>query len=57
MIRKMKTIILLLILFQLTALPQFSFEVAFPNLSFSSALDLKNAGDGTDRLFVVERSG
>ena len=29
---------------------QYNFEVAFPNLTFSSALDLQNAGDGTNRL-------
>jgi hypothetical protein len=30
---------------------------AFPNLSFLRPVDLQNAGDGTDRLFVVEQSG
>ncbi len=36
---------------------QYDFQVAFPNLNFSSALDLQNAGDGSDRIFVVERGG
>jgi glucose/arabinose dehydrogenase len=32
-------------------------ENAFPNLSFSSALFLTHAGDGTNRIFVVEQNG
>lgn len=32
-------------------------EPAFPNLSFSRPLYLDHAGDGSDRLFVVEQSG
>lgn len=57
MIRKLKTILSLLIIMQMTNFAQYDFEVAFPNLSFSSALDLQNAGDGTNRLFAVERDG
>jgi len=30
---------------------------AFPGLSFSRPVDLQNANDGTDRLFVVEQAG
>jgi uncharacterized repeat protein (TIGR03806 family) len=30
---------------------------AFPNLSFNSPIQLTNAGDGTDRVFVVEQRG
>ncbi|MDH3215680.1 MAG: PQQ-dependent sugar dehydrogenase [Candidatus Krumholzibacteria bacterium] len=30
---------------------------AFPRLTFTRPLDLQNAGDGTDRLFVVEQAG
>jgi glucose/arabinose dehydrogenase len=30
---------------------------AFPDLSFTNALDMTNAGDGSDRLFVVEQNG
>lgn len=30
---------------------------AFPNLTFSRPVDIRNAGDGSDRLFVVEQSG
>lgn len=30
---------------------------AFPNLTFNLAVDLQNAGDGTNRLFAVEQPG
>ena len=53
----MKFVIILLILIPLTVSAQYNFEIAFPNLNFSSALDLQNAGDGTNRIFVVERAG
>ncbi len=36
---------------------QFALENAFPNLSFNDPLDLQNSGDGTNRIFVVERAG
>jgi glucose/arabinose dehydrogenase len=39
------------------SLPQFNLQQAFPNLSFSNPVDLQNAGDGTDKLFVVEQAG
>jgi glucose/arabinose dehydrogenase len=35
----------------------FEAKVAFPNLSFSRPVDLQNAGDGSNRLFVVEQAG
>jgi glucose/arabinose dehydrogenase len=57
MIKKMKVILTLLMLFQGTIFAQYNFEVAFPNLTFSNALNLQNSGDGTNRLFVVERAG
>jgi len=57
MILKMKFVITFLILIQFTIFAQYNFEVAFPNLTFSSALDLQNAGDGTNRFFAIERSG
>ena len=50
-------IALIIIFFTVDLLAQYDFEVAFPNLNFSSALDLQNAGDGSDRIFVVERGG
>ena len=30
---------------------------AFPNLSFPRPVDIQNAGDGSNRLFVVEQAG
>lgn len=36
---------------------QFTIQQAFPNLSFTNPVDLQQAGDGTDRLFVVEQRG
>ena len=32
-------------------------EPAFPHLTFSSPVDLQNPGDGSNRLFVVEKQG
>jgi glucose/arabinose dehydrogenase len=39
--------------------PDYSYELeqAFPKLTFASPVDIQNAGDGTDRLFVVEKQG
>lgn len=36
---------------------QFTLQNAFPNLTFTSPVDLQHAGDGTDRIFVVEQAG
>lgn len=36
---------------------QYEVEVAFPSLSFAQPVDLQNAGDGSNRLFVVNRLG
>ena len=36
---------------------QIVLQNAFPNLAFSNPLDLQHAGDGTDRIFVVEQGG
>ena len=57
MSKNVKFVILILILLQTTIFAQYNFEVAFPNLTFSSPLDLQNAGDGTNRIFVVEQTG
>jgi glucose/arabinose dehydrogenase len=35
----------------------YALEIAFPDLFFDDAVDLQNAGDGSDRLFVVEKAG
>ncbi|RPA68459.1 glucose sorbosone dehydrogenase [Cyclobacteriaceae bacterium YHN15] len=32
-------------------------QEAFPNLSFSRPVDFQHAGDGTDRIFIVEQRG
>jgi glucose/arabinose dehydrogenase len=39
--------------------PDYTYDVveAFPNLTFVRPVDIQNAGDGTDRLFVVEQNG
>ena len=57
MTTQLKFPIVFLILITFSSYAQFNFEVAFPNLTFSSALDLQNSGDGTNRLFAVERNG
>lgn len=36
---------------------QIGYEVAFPALSFNFPVELLHAGDGTDRIFVVEQPG
>lgn len=36
---------------------QLQLQNAFPNLSFTRPVDLQHAGDGTDRIFVVEQPG
>ncbi len=51
----MKQISLLVILLNIFAFAQFSVQQAFPNLTFSSPVDIQNCGD--ERLFVVERVG
>jgi len=57
MILKIRYIITFVIFVTVAISAQYNFQVAFPNLTFSSALDLQNAGDGSNRLFAVERSG
>jgi glucose/arabinose dehydrogenase len=39
--------------------PNYAYEVvaAFPNLNFVRPVDIQHAGDGSDRLFVVEQRG
>ncbi|MDH4071422.1 MAG: PQQ-dependent sugar dehydrogenase, partial [Ignavibacteria bacterium] len=50
-------VVVLLALMTSTGNAQYSIQEAFPNLSFSSPVDLRNAADGSDRLFVVEQRG
>jgi glucose/arabinose dehydrogenase len=37
--------------------PRYRVAVAFPSLAFKRPVDLQHAGDGTNRLFVVEQDG
>jgi glucose/arabinose dehydrogenase len=57
MIRKLFYIITLVCLFAAGLNAQYMLQNAFPNLSFSSPVFLTNSEDGTDRIFIVERSG
>jgi len=36
---------------------QVTFKPAFPNIGFEFPTEIQNAGDGTNRLFVVEQKG
>ena len=36
---------------------QLELQEAFPNLTFSTPVEIQNPGDGTDRLFIVEKPG
>jgi glucose/arabinose dehydrogenase len=36
---------------------EYAIEVAFPNLTFNQPVGIYSAGDGTNRLFIVEQSG
>lgn len=38
-------------------LPDITFERAFPNLTFPRPVEIAHAGDGSDRLFVLEQDG
>lgn len=51
----MKTFAIFLILFQFIGFAQVTVQQAYPNLTFSSPVDIQNCGD--NRLFVVERAG
>lgn len=57
MIKQLMFVITFLLLLQFTLNAQYDFEVAFPNLTFTSALGLQNADDGSNRIFVVEQAG
>ncbi|CAH0998702.1 hypothetical protein LEM8419_00048 [Neolewinella maritima] len=41
----------------LTAQDSINYETAFPALSFRFPVEIQHAGDGSDRLFVVEQAG
>ncbi|MCB0316700.1 MAG: hypothetical protein KDH84_26175, partial [Calditrichaeota bacterium] len=36
---------------------QYEVQVAFPGVSITEPVDLQHAGDGSNRLFVLERAG
>ncbi len=57
--RYIKLLLTILILFFFTeSFAQYQLQQAFPNLpNFSSPVDLQNAGDCTNRLFVIEQVG
>ncbi len=55
---KLLGLALIFILFQpLAAQESISFEPAFPELRFAFPVEIQQAGDGSDRLFVVEQAG
>lgn len=39
------------------SLAQLDYVQAFPNLEFDAPVDIQNAGDGSNRLFVIEQEG
>lgn len=52
-----KTLLCLLIFLTGTAFSQYSLQQAFPNLTFSSPVDIQSPNDDTDRMFVVSQTG
>ncbi len=48
---------LLFLCLSLTASSQVSYEEAFPNISFNVPVEIQNAKDGSDRIFVLEQQG
>lgn len=58
LIRHVALLVFLLFLLPVSSFAQYTHQEAFPNLpNFSSPADLRNAGDCTNRLFVVELAG
>jgi len=49
--------VILLSHFNLNTHAQIVLQNAFPNLGFSKPIDLHHAGDGTNRIFIVEQEG
>lgn len=47
-------ILLLLISFAYAQNPNITLTDAFPDLTFTSALNLTHSGDGTNRIFVIQ---
>ncbi len=57
MIKNLKLLLVLSFFAAAQVYPQVTFENAFLNLSFSQPLFLTHAGDGTNRIFVVQQRG
>ena len=54
----MKNTFLIALIVQVSLLKaEYDIEVAFPNLTFDDPVGIYHAGDGTDRLFVLEQPG
>ena len=54
----MKNMFLIALITQVSLLKaEYDIEVAFPNLTFDDPVGIYHAGDGTDRLFVLEQPG
>lgn len=51
------TFIVVLASFNNVLLGQISYEEAYPNLSFSFPVEIQNANDGSNRIFIVEQPG
>ncbi len=54
LLREAVVCFLLLCVF-VTSYAQVSYEEAFPAISFNVPVEIQNASDGSDRLFVVEQ--
>ncbi|MCH7772011.1 MAG: PQQ-dependent sugar dehydrogenase [Bacteroidetes bacterium] len=54
---KLHYILLLFVGFATALYAQYELENAFPNLVFTNPIGLYHAGDGTDRIFVIEQEG
>lgn len=48
---------ILLFLYAAKSISQITYEEAFPNINFEFPVELQNAADGTNRMFVVEQAG
>jgi len=57
MLTKLRLYTLFCLLLAKPVVAQVTFEPAFPNIGFEFAVEIQNAGDGTNRLFVAEQSG
>lgn len=56
--KNFRLLIFLFLIFHISVNAQYTHQEAFPNLpDLSSPVDLRNAGDCSNRLFVVEQSG